>query len=133
VGANPNPAPNGTTFFNETPGDIPLFRGLFKAASLRNVDLRPDPSFVKSYMHNGVFKSLEEVVHFYNKRNIATNAAGDEASFELFQGAPPGYTEIFPPPESMDNVQNIYGFTPDEAAAGYSTGRLDTRRRLGQR
>ena len=94
LGANPNPAPDGTVFFNTTPGDIQQFRGLFKAPSLRNVDQRPDTNFVRSYMHNGVFKSLEEVVHFYNKRNIATNAAGEEVEFTL--GYPPeGYSPIF--------------------------------------
>jgi cytochrome c peroxidase len=116
LGANPNPAPDGTVFYNNTPGDIPSFHGLFKAPSLRNVDLRPDPGFVKSYMHNGVFKSLEEVVHFYNKRNIATNAAGDEVSFPLFSGPPEGYSPVFPPPEMIDNAQNLYGLTPEEAA-----------------
>lgn len=46
--------------------------GTFKAPSLRNVDKRPYPGFVKSYMHNGYFKSLKEVVHFYNTRNLTT-------------------------------------------------------------
>jgi cytochrome c peroxidase len=64
LGANPNPAPDGTVFMNDTPGDVPQFRGLFKAPSLRNVDLRPYPGFVKCYMHNGVFKSLVEFFHF---------------------------------------------------------------------
>ena len=44
--------------------------GKHKVPTLRNVDKRPDPGFVKSYMHNGVFKSLKEVVHFYNTRDI---------------------------------------------------------------
>lgn len=38
--------------------------------TLRNVDLRPNPTDVKAYMHNGVFKSLEEVVRFYNTRDV---------------------------------------------------------------
>ena len=117
LGANPNPAPDGTLFMNEAPGDIPQFRGLFKAPSLRNVDLRPHPGFVKSYMHNGVFKSLEEVVHFYNKRNIATNSDGVEVSFNLITGPPAGYTPLFPPPEVIDNVQNVAGLTPDQAGS----------------
>jgi cytochrome c peroxidase len=116
LGSNPNPAPDGTRFMNTTPGDIPQFRGLFKAPSLRDVDLRPYPSFVKSYMHNGVFKSLEEIVHFYNKRNIATNADGDEATFVLNVGPPSGFKAIFPPPEVTNNIQNQYGLTPDQAA-----------------
>ena len=41
-----------------------------KVPTLRNVDLRPFPSGVKAYMHNGVFKSLEQVVHFYNTRDL---------------------------------------------------------------
>jgi cytochrome c peroxidase len=116
LGANPNPAPDGTRFMNTTPGDIPQFRGMFKAPSSRNVDQRPYPGFVKSYMHNGVFKSLEEVVHFYNKRNIATNAAGNEVTFVLTIGPPPGYRAIFAPPEVTNNIQNDYGLTPDQAA-----------------
>ena len=59
------------------PGDFahddPLrINGTFKAPSLRNVDKRPYPGFVKAYMHNGVFKSLKDVVHFYNSRNLTT-------------------------------------------------------------
>lgn len=46
--------------------------GTFKAPTLRNVDMRPYPGFVKAYMHNGVFKSLKEVVHFYNTRNLTS-------------------------------------------------------------
>jgi hypothetical protein len=76
LGANPNPAPDGTRFHKNVPGDIPEFRGLFKAPSVRGTDKRPSLNFVKAYMHNGIFKSLEDVVHFYNKRNIAVNATG---------------------------------------------------------
>ena len=116
LGANPNPAPDGTRFMKTTPGDIPQFSGLFKAPTVRDVDLRPYPGFVKSYMHNGVFKSLEEVVHFYNKRNIATNSGGHEIVFVLNVGPPAGYKAIFAPPEVANNIQNQYGLTPDQAA-----------------
>jgi cytochrome c peroxidase len=44
--------------------------GKFKVPTLRNVDLRPSPTFVKAYGHNGYFKSLEEIVHFYNTRDV---------------------------------------------------------------
>ena len=120
LGANPNPAPDGTRFMDVKPGDVPQFNGMFKATSLRNTDQRPSPNFVRSYMHNGVFKSLEEVMHFYNKRNVATNSLGQEKAFDWSAGAPAGYTPIFPPPESMDfpaNVQNITGITPAEFTA----------------
>ena len=45
--------------------------------TLRNVDKRPGKGFTKAYMHNGVFKSLETVMHFYNTMNVngATAAA----------------------------------------------------------
>ena len=45
--------------------------GKHKVPTLRNVDKRPGNGFTKAYMHNGVFKSLKEVVHFYNTRDVA--------------------------------------------------------------
>jgi len=56
--------------------------GKQKVPTLRNVDLRPEPDFAKAYTHNGFFKSLEDVVHFYNTRD----------------------TEDWPPPEVAENV-----------------------------
>lgn len=44
--------------------------GKHKVPTLRNVDKRPGLGFAKAYMHNGVFKSLKEVVHFYNTRDV---------------------------------------------------------------
>ena len=44
--------------------------GKFKVPTLRNVDRRPNTSFVKAYGHNGYFKSLEDIVHFYNTRDV---------------------------------------------------------------
>ena len=41
--------------------------GKQKVPTLRNVALG---NFPKAFMHNGVFKSLEEVVHFYNTRDV---------------------------------------------------------------
>ena len=43
--------------------------GKHKVPTLRNVDKRPGRGFVKAYMHNGVFKSLEAVVKFYDERD----------------------------------------------------------------
>lgn len=43
--------------------------GKHKVPTLRNVDRRPKPGFVKAFMHNGFFKTLEEVVNFYNTRD----------------------------------------------------------------
>jgi cytochrome c peroxidase len=44
--------------------------GRQKVPTLRNVDLRPSPGFVKAFGHNGYFKSLDEIVHFYNTRDV---------------------------------------------------------------
>jgi cytochrome c peroxidase len=44
--------------------------GKHKVPTLRNVDQRPHPGFVKAYGHNGYFKSLEAIVHFYNTRDV---------------------------------------------------------------
>ena len=44
--------------------------GAQKVPTLRNVDLRPDPGFIKAYAHNGYFKSLKSIVHFYNTRDV---------------------------------------------------------------
>jgi len=44
--------------------------GKQKVPTLRNVDLRPTRNFIKAYSHNGYFKSLWEIVHFYNTRDV---------------------------------------------------------------
>ncbi len=44
--------------------------GKHKVPTLRNVDKRPRADFVKAFGHNGVFKSLKEIVHFYNTRDV---------------------------------------------------------------
>jgi cytochrome c peroxidase len=44
--------------------------GKMKVPTLRNVDKRPNNGFKKAYAHNGYFKSLEEIVHFYNTRDV---------------------------------------------------------------
>jgi len=44
--------------------------GKFKVPTLRNVDKRPNTCFVKAYGHNGYFKSLGDIVHFYNTRDV---------------------------------------------------------------
>jgi cytochrome c peroxidase len=43
--------------------------GAFKTPTLRNV-ARGENN--KTFMHNGVLKSLKEVVHFYNTRDVAS-------------------------------------------------------------
>jgi cytochrome c peroxidase len=62
-------------FLNDAPNTAwksyaPQFNARFQVPTLRNVDMRPRRDFVKAYMHNGYFKSLKEVVHFYNTRDV---------------------------------------------------------------
>ena len=42
----------------------PAENGKFKVMSLRNIGLTPP------YAHNGIFKSLKEITHFYNTRDV---------------------------------------------------------------
>jgi cytochrome c peroxidase len=44
--------------------------GKHKVPTLRNVDKKPGEGNTKAYTHNGVFKSLKEVVDFYNTRDV---------------------------------------------------------------
>jgi cytochrome c peroxidase len=44
--------------------------GKHKVPTLRNVDKRPYDGFIKAYGHNGFFKSLKDIVHFYNTRDV---------------------------------------------------------------
>ncbi|MDB5040186.1 MAG: putative methylamine utilization protein MauG [Candidatus Eremiobacteraeota bacterium] len=56
----------------------PQYVGAVKVPTVRNVDMRPNPSFIKPYMHNGYFKNLKDVVHFYNTRDVLPRCrAGD--------------------------------------------------------
>jgi cytochrome c peroxidase len=46
--------------------------GKHKVPTLRNAVKGPGIAFPKAFMHNGVFKSMKEVVHFYNTRDVET-------------------------------------------------------------
>jgi cytochrome c peroxidase len=48
----------------------PAHLGFFKTPTLRNVDKRPKAKFPKAYAHNGWFKSLEGIVHFYSTADV---------------------------------------------------------------
>ena len=71
------------------------FDGRFRVPTLRNLDMRPDPSFVKAYGHNGYFKSLKEIVHFYNTRDRLRRCA---------VGSPGEKVTCWPPPEVSVNI-----------------------------
>jgi cytochrome c peroxidase len=50
--------------------------GGFRAPTLRNVDKRKGKGFTKAYGHNGYFKSLESIVHFYNTSRVKVRCDG---------------------------------------------------------
>jgi cytochrome c peroxidase len=55
---------------NEYAGKAAENMGKHKVPTLRNVAKAPTPNFPKANMHNGVFKTLKEEVHFYNTRDV---------------------------------------------------------------
>jgi len=69
--------------------------GRVQVPTLRNVDKRPNPEFVKAYGHNGYFKSLKEIVHFYNTRDLLPQCQ---------PGDPGEKTGCWPPPETTANM-----------------------------
>lgn len=80
IPGDPGDAGLGARIFLDDPNDGidgNALLGQFKTPTLRNVDKRPDEGFVKAYTHNGWFKSLKSLVHFYNTANVdgATAAA----------------------------------------------------------
>lgn len=73
--------------------------GKQKVPTLRNVDLRPSKKFIKAYAHNGYFKSLEEIVHFYNTRDVL--------AYCVFLPKPKAGKNCWPAPEVADNINTI--------------------------
>ena len=75
--------------------------GAQKVPTLRNVDLRPAPGFVKAFSHNGYFKSLKGIVHFYNTRDVKETCA------ELFTTEVDAMAQdCWPEPEVPENVND---------------------------
>ena len=72
--------------------------GKHKVPTLRNVDLRPSPDFVKAFTHNGYFKSLEGLVHFYNTRDVLPTCPGDYTEAQAL------VANCWPAPEVAANV-----------------------------
>jgi len=90
--------------------------GKQKVPTLRNVDKRPEPGFVKAYGHNGYFKSLKGIVHFYNTRDVKPPCP-DPFTTEADALA----QRCWPAPEVAENVNRDelgdLGLTPEEEDA----------------
>ena len=78
----------------------PQFEAKVKVPTVRNVDMRPNPSFIKAYMHNGYFKNLKDVVHFYNTRDTLPRCSA---------GAPGVNVTCWPAPEDAANMDKTVG------------------------
>jgi cytochrome c peroxidase len=88
--------------------------GKFKVPTLRNVGLGL-PGIVKAYGHNGYFKTLEGIVHFYNTRDVLDTCPGDYTEAEALAA------NCWPAPEVSDNLNTAelgnLGLSPAEEAA----------------
>ena len=92
--------------------NLPERFGAQKVPTLRNLDRRVGNG-AKSYMHNGVFKTLEQVVHFYNTRDVLPDCA--------WTANPQFGVNCWPAPEvaanvNVDELGNL-GLTPAQEAA----------------
>jgi cytochrome c peroxidase len=88
--------------------------GKHKVPTVRNVALGM-PGITKAYTHNGYFKTLEGLVHFYNTRDVKPVCPDNYTEAEALAA------NCWPPPEVAENVNTAelgnLGLTPDEEAA----------------
>jgi cytochrome c peroxidase len=80
----------------------PKFIGTFQVATVRNVAKKMTARFVKSHMHNGYFKNLIDIVHFYNTRDVLPPC---DPSLGTAIGGEVGST-CWPAPEVPTNVEH---------------------------
>jgi cytochrome c peroxidase len=73
--------------------------GKVKVPTLRNVDERASGG-VKAYAHNGYFKTLWQIVHFYNTRDTKPTCPGDYTVDQAIAAY------CWPAPEVADNVND---------------------------
>ena len=89
--------------------------GKHKVPTLRNVDKRPGTQATKAFGHNGYFKSLEQIVHFYNTRDVKDVCPGPYTADEAVAA------DCWPAPEVAvnENVSELgnLGLTAEEEAA----------------
>jgi cytochrome c peroxidase len=106
-------APNPNSFWLQF---APMVDGQFQVASARNVAMTPPqcptteapgPYFQKEFFHNGYIKSLKQLVHFYNTRDVPGIA------FPVTSGrCPAGTVEkvtCWPMPEVRNNIDMTTG------------------------
>lgn len=122
IGVPKNPELPASRLLGNHTGD-PDHDGLVKVPGLRNVAKKPADGLVKAYTHNGYFKSLESLVHFYN------TAEAKPRCEDLFPGVvefPEEFAlanDCWPAPEEENGsvrggfLVGDIGLTPEEEAA----------------
>ena len=89
--------------------------GKHKVPTLRNVGKGLSDGLVKAYGHNGYFKSLKGIVHFYNTRDVKAVCPGPYTEAEALAA------NCWPAPEVSENVNHDelgdLGLTPEEEDA----------------
>ncbi len=97
--------------------------GFFKTPTLRNVDKRKGTGFTKAYAHNGWFKSMESIVHFYNTADVTNPANGKTRCPEHITTEKDALAnDCWPEPEWPDTAAipflvGALGLTPEDEAA----------------
>lgn len=100
-------------------------RGKHRVPTVRNVDARLGKGWPKAYMHNGALKSLKEVVHFYNTRDVpeenwAPPEVAQNVNTELLAGKPLGNLGLSDAEE--DAIVAFMKTLTDEKVAKQPTG-----------
>jgi cytochrome c peroxidase len=106
-GAGPNPNGNWIQYASTADGQmqVPSVRDVALAPPQCSTTEAPGPYFQKEFFHNGYFKSLKQIVHFYNTR--------DKFAYPVTSGhCPAGTTEkvdCWPMPEVPENIDTTSG------------------------
>jgi cytochrome c peroxidase len=117
VGADP-----GLFAHDDLPGNILGLgdEGLFKTPTLRNAT-KNERGITKAFMHNGYFKTIEDVVHFYNTRFV--KIACEDRGVQQATAAEAIANDCWPASEFpgtepfLPNLLGQLGLTAEEEAA----------------
>ena len=105
IAAGPQPALEDAPLVKAN-GDAAAEEGKQKVMSLRNIEI------TAPYMHNGVFQTLEQVVHFYNTRDVlGTCVDNNDPGF----GVTCWPVSEFPNNVNVDELGDLGLSTQDEA------------------
>lgn len=98
--------------------------GAQKVPTLRNITKAITPDTPRAYMHNGYFRTLEGVVHFYNTRDVLPACAGDLPEAEAMAAKCWPAAE-FPQTMNKDELGNLKLTEAEEADLVAFLGTLD--------